>query len=128
MMLLLDTHILVWALLADPALTVQARTLLTDPANTIFASSVSYCEVAIKRSLGRSGLACSAQDLAGYVSHCRIGVLDLRPAHVITLETLPWIHRDPFDRMLIAQALTEPMRLVTHDKTVARYSNTIITV
>jgi len=128
MMLLLDTHILIWALLDDPALTTQARALLQDPANTIHASTISYCEVAIKRSLGGSGLECSVRDLASYVSHSDIGVLDLRPAHAITLETLPWIHRDPFDRMLIAQALTEPMRLVTHDKTVARYSDTIMTV
>ena len=128
MKLLLDTHILIWAILNDPRLSAAARRLLDDPRNEVWVSAVSYCEIAIKRSLGRSRLACSTTDIADYVDQCGLPVLDLRPAHVKTLETLPWHHRDPFDRMLVAQALTEPMRLVTQDVAVVQYSDTIIEV
>jgi len=128
MKLLLDTHILIWALLDDLSLSTKARQLIEDPGNDTCVSSVSYVEVAIKWSLGRGGLSCSAHDLSKYVNRCRLKVVNLTPAHAYTLEGLPWHHRDPFDRMLVAQALTEPMRLVTHDAVVARYSETIIHV
>lgn len=128
MRLLLDTHILIWALLDDPSLSLSARQLIQDDSNVVYVSSVSFTEVAIKRSLGRSGIECSVQDIISYVNNAGCSVLDLQPIHAVVLETLPWHHRDPFDRMLIAQALTEPMRLVTHDSAVARYSDTIIKV
>ena len=128
MMVLLDTHILLWAMLDDPRLPLSARTYLQDPRHQVWVSTVSYCEIAIKASLGRSGLSCSASEVASYVDRCGLPQLDLRPAHALMLETLPWHHRDPFDRMLVAQALAEPMRLITHDPLVARYSPTIIQV
>jgi len=128
MILLVDTHILIWALLDDPSLRKVARDLITNPKNTVCVSTVSFVEVAIKRSLGRDSLVCSAQDLISYVEQCGIQTVSLVPAHAVTLETLPWHHRDPFDRMLVAQALTESMRLVTHDHTLTMYSDTVIEV
>jgi len=128
MMLLLDTHILIWALLDDPALSPLARELINEPRNTLYVSSISFCEVAIKRSLGRENLACSTTEMAKYVEQCGLQTLNFQPAHAITLETLPWHHRDPFDRMLIAQAFTETMNFVTHDHTLVQYSDTILEV
>jgi PIN domain nuclease of toxin-antitoxin system len=128
MNLLLDTHIVIWAILDDPRLSARARSLLTDPANTVWASAVSYVEVAIKNSLGRAGLGCTGADLAGWLRRSGTKELGMLPAHAATLESLPWHHRDPFDRMLVAQALAEPMRLVTHDERMAQYSTTVIVV
>jgi PIN domain nuclease of toxin-antitoxin system len=128
MRLLLDTHVLLWAMLDDPQLGAHGRTLIKDPHNEVWVSAVSYCEIAIKSSLGKSGLSCSTKTMSQYVSDCGIPVLDLRAHHAETLETLPWHHRDPFDRMLVAQALSEPMRLVTHDHQVIQYSDTIIEI
>lgn len=128
MRLLLDTHILIWALLDHPMLSRSARALLGDPDNTIWISSISFFEVSIKRSLGRSGLQCSTAEVKQYVEQSHLGVLGLSARHACTLEELPWLHRDPFDRILVAQALTEPMRLVTHDDWVTQYSDSIIKV
>ncbi|MCL2783861.1 MAG: type II toxin-antitoxin system VapC family toxin [Propionibacteriaceae bacterium] len=128
MILLLDTHILIWALLDDPALSNQARRLISDPRNTKCVSSISICEVAIKHSLGPERLACSAGEIANYLDQCGLATLDFTPNHAVALETLPWFHRDPFDRMLLAQAITEEMRLVTHDSVLTQYSDTVIEV
>ena len=128
MKLLLDTHILLWAMLDDARLSGAARSLLEDPENEITVSVISFYEIAIKASLGKSGISCSTAQIIDYVRQAAVSVLDLRPAHAITMETLPWHHRDPFDRILVSAALTEPARLVTHDQALAAYSSTIILV
>lgn len=128
MRILLDTHVALWSVINPDRLGGPARSLIESEADTVFVSAASLWEIAIKRALpkraGRPAL--SAQEAvrafleAGYVN------IDITAAHAATVETLPPIHADPFDRMIVAQALSEPLRLVTADKLVARYSDTII--
>ncbi len=131
MRLLLDTHIACWGVFAPQRLTVTARDMLTDPTNTVWVSDVSLWEIAIKRGLGRK----SAQGLPASVDHARtlfadagFEALPIRYDHIRTFGDLAQDHADPFDRMLVAQALAEPMRLVTHDRLLAGYSDTVIVV
>ena len=130
MRLLLDTHIALWAITNNPNLSDLARTLIGDQENEIFVSLAAVWEIAIKHAavhawdpIPMSGAeALDAFRDAGY------DVVDIVPAHVVALETLPPLHRDPFDRILVAQALSIPLRLVTRDRQVAAYSDTIIVV
>jgi len=85
-------------------------------------------EIAIKHSLGRGDMPVSGQDALRYFRESGYRFLPVEPEHAAVIEDLPPHHADPFDRILIAQALTEPMRLMTHDATVARYSHTIIEI
>lgn len=103
--------------------------MLTDPTNEVWVSDVSLWEIAIKRGLDRK----SAEGLPASVGHARqlfieagFDTLPIRYEHIRTFGDLPSGHGDPFDRMLVAQALSEPMRLVTHDRQIARYSDTVI--
>ena len=127
MKLLLDTHVAIWSLAASDRLDERERLLIDDASNEIFISSVTVLEIAIKKSLGRASAPpfTSKQAIAGFTS-AGYRILDVTAAHAGAVETLPHIHSDPFDRLLVAQALTEPLRLLTHDKTVARYSDTVI--
>jgi PIN domain nuclease of toxin-antitoxin system len=129
--LLLDTHIALWAVAGDPRLPVTAAEQIADPANEVFVSVASLWEIAIKRALalGRPiDMPISAQDALGYFRAAGYALLDIAPAHAVAAEGLPTLHADPFDRILIAQALTVPLRLLTHDARVARYSDTVVMV
>lgn len=128
MRLLLDTHIAIWALVDDRRLSKQARIHIEDPDNLVFVSAATIWEIAIKHSLGRFGVPFSAHDALGYFAQAGYEWLDIRPSHTAATETLPPLHTDPFDRLLIAQALTEPLRLMTHDQSLAAYSETILLV
>ena len=127
MRLLLDTHILLSFLADSPSLPAQARTLITDPANETYVSAINFWEIAIKAKLGK---------------------LNVQPAHIhsATVDTwvfpdrffqsddalvagsLPDLHRDPFDRALIAQASREPYRLLTHDSVLTQYGSVALLV
>ena len=130
MRLLLDTHVAIWALASPDLLTTRVAELIADPANDVFVSAASVWEIAIKHTLGRAtgappfggGEAIEYFRDAGYLT------LPVSAEHAALVETLPPHHADPFDRLLIAQALHEPMRLVTGDPLVARYSETIIRI
>jgi PIN domain nuclease of toxin-antitoxin system len=106
------------------------RELLTDIDNEIFISVVTIWEIAIKRALGKRGgaLPFSAAEAVSHLRASGYAILDVTAVHAIALESLPLLHGDPFDRLLVAQALSEPLRLVTHDAKVAAYSNTAILV
>jgi PIN domain nuclease of toxin-antitoxin system len=128
MQILLDTHIVLWALADDPALSDEARALLSNERNRLWVSAVSIWEISIKHALGRGDMPLSGKDALGY---CRIAGyrwLDVRPEHAAAVEDLPPIHADPFDRLLVAQALGEPMKLLTHDARVAQYHPDILLV
>ena len=127
MKLLLDTHIALWALTSVELLKPEGRVLISDPSNQVHVSVVSVWEIAIKRPLNRSDspTICAADALAGFAA-AGYTMLDVTSAHAAAVETLPLLHGDPFDRLLIAQALTEPLRFLTHDKTLVRYSDTVI--
>jgi len=85
-------------------------------------------EIAIKHALGRGDMPVSGEDAARYFRESGYRFLAVEPEHAVAVEGLATHHQDPFDRILVAQALSEPMRLMTHDPLVARYSDTIITI
>ncbi len=125
MKLLLDTHILLWLMQDAPQLTPAARRLLQG-AESLHVSSVSLWEVAIKRSLGKLKLDPGVLDT--HLAASAVQPLPISWAHTQRLHTLPPHHGDPFDRMLVAQALCEPLHLLTHDATLAAYSELVILV
>lgn len=131
MRLLLDTHIALWAIADDPRLSPSARGLIADPDNEVLVSVASLWEIAIKHALGRGGpndMPVSAAAASTYFEEAGFGLLKIAAAHVFAVEQLPRLHGDPFDRMLVAQALAVPLRLVTHDPQVAQYSDSVIAV
>lgn len=127
MRILLDTHIALWAVTGNAQLGPQAVQAIL-AADEVFVSTASLWEIAIKHSLGRGDMpVTSAQALHAFES-AGYGLLAIKPAHALRVEQLAPIHRDPFDRLLVAQALVEPMTLITRDPTVARYSDAIMRV
>jgi PIN domain nuclease of toxin-antitoxin system len=114
--LLLDSHALVWAN-ADPAeLTSTSREAIEDPANDVLVSSASMWELAIKVAMGKLVVDVPLRDLVGEYEE-----LPITHAHAIAAAALPEHHRDPFDRMLVAQALAEGLTIVTRDRNIPRY-------
>lgn len=125
MNLLLDTHVALWAITDSPRLSVTARALIEAERATVWISAVSIWEIAIKHSLQRGDMPVSGEDALRYFKAAGYWLLPIRPEHAAAVEQLPLHHADPFDRLLVAQALHEPMRLLTHDQTVAQYSDTV---
>jgi PIN domain nuclease of toxin-antitoxin system len=128
MNLLLDTHILLWAALDQNKITTAARSLIVDPANTLWFSVASLWEVAIKRGLDRPSFLVDAGVLrTGLLSsgYCELAV---EGRHVLGLSVLPRHHGDPFDRILIAQAAAEGMRLLTADRALEAYGGPVTLV
>lgn len=128
MNLLLDTHVALWAITDSPKLSKKAREMIESPKSVVWLSAATVWEIAIKHSLGRGDMPVSGQDAMRYFRESGYRFLPVEPEHAAAIEDLPAHHRDPFDRILIAQALVEPMRLLTHDPVVARYSDTIIEI
>jgi PIN domain nuclease of toxin-antitoxin system len=123
MKVLLDTQIAIWALTDTRRLNERAKTLIADYANDVFVSAVSVWEIAIKFALGKRA---SAPPFSGEVAlnaflTAGFQMLNVTPRHAASLDGLPPLHGDPFDRMLIAQALSEPLRLLTADRALAAY-------
>ena len=116
--LLLDTYVLLWANEAPERLSAMAVDALEDPANDLFASAISAAEIEIKRRLGKLTLTHSCATLA---TRLDATWLDLTAAHAMGMRTLPYLHADPFDRLLIAQAIAEDHTLVTTDDKVLAY-------
>jgi PIN domain nuclease of toxin-antitoxin system len=121
MRLLLDTHLLLWAAGPSPALPQTARLLIDDPANELLFSVVSIWETAIKSAAGRSGFQVEAALFRRNLLNNGYQELDIRGEHAAAIAALPPLHRDPFDRMLIAQSIVERITLVTADRRVAQY-------
>ncbi|HEX8401862.1 MAG TPA: type II toxin-antitoxin system VapC family toxin [Allosphingosinicella sp.] len=131
MRVLLDTHIAVWAMQNSSRLSETARDLLGASETHVFVSAVSIWEITIKHALGRgppSGIDFSGQEAINFLDSSGVDFLAVTKEHAARVGTLPSIHNDPFDRLLVAQALHEPLRLVTHDKRVASYSNSFLLV
>lgn len=129
MRLLLDTHVIIWLAVEPELIPPAILAEIADPANEVFASVASVWELAIKESLRkRSGMPpmTSLQALE-FLRDAGIDLLPITERHAVAVADLPSIHADPFDRMLVAQALTEPLRLVSHDRNVAAYSPSTIT-
>ncbi|MHB1303451.1 MAG: type II toxin-antitoxin system VapC family toxin [Acidiphilium sp.] len=121
MNLLLDTHLLLWAAADDPCLTPAARALIDDPANMLWFSAASLWEVAIKRGLGRPDFTVDPAALRHGLLEQDYRELAVTGAHAAATAFLPAIHKDPFDRMLVAQATHEQFPLLTGDARLAGY-------
>lgn len=131
MKLLLDTHILLWAFEDGAELSPTARDLLANETNEIVVSAVSIWEISIKSALRRNGRRAFSWSAAEVLQRCldtNVQLLPVLPTHAVRVESLPLLHGDPFDRLLVAQALSEPLRLVTSDRALAHYSDTVILV
>ncbi len=119
-MMLLDTHVFLWYVLADPGLSESALCKI-QTSDRVFVSIASFWEMAIKSSLGKLKLPVSVPELMELCVSGGFEILQIRPSHLQTLEELPWIHRDPFDRLIVAQARAEGLELATEDSCVRRY-------
>ena len=122
MRLLLDTHTLIWYYQTDPKMSASARSLIEDPANTVLVSPASHWEIAIKISIGKLPL---RQPFPDFVEQAILDngfvILPIKPKHTAVVASLPFHHKDPFDRLLIAQALAEGIPLVSADPALDQY-------
>ena len=123
MRILVDTHLLLWWV-AGLRLPGNSGDLIRDSANEVFVSAASVWEVAIKARMGR--LEADPQAFVAALADGGFGELPISSQHAAAVADLPDHHRDPFDRILVAQALVEPMRLLTHDRTLASYGDAIL--
>jgi PIN domain nuclease of toxin-antitoxin system len=129
--LLLDTHIALWAITDDARLPTNARDLIADLGNEIVISAASVWEITIKHALARglpTDMPVSGPDSVQYFRASGYTLLSITAGHAAAVADLPPLHRDPFDRLLVAQALYEPLRLVTHDTDLCGYSDAILVV
>ncbi len=131
MNLLLDTHILIWALNEDPRLPVKAREMILDEDNVVYYSSVSIWEISIKHSIHPDNVEFSGKELAQFCQEAGFLPVEMKDKHVFALETITRsegapVHHDPFDRMLIAQAKAENMSFITHDSLLPYYDEKCI--
>ena len=121
MNLLLDTHVLLWAASEPQRLSAKARTLLLDPANQLVFSAASLWEISIKSSLDRTDFKVDARRLWRMLLVNGYRELPITSEHTVAVNELPALHKDPFDRILVAQARVEELLLLTADKMVAKY-------
>lgn len=127
MRLLLDTHVFLWWIAGDPALKSPARKVIADRGNDCLVSIVSFWEIAIKKSLGKLEV---PEPLASFFAEQlavnEFGLLDLEIAHVAKVASLPFHHRDPFDRLLAAQAIEADLKIVSADPVFREYGLEVI--
>lgn len=121
MNVLLDTHAFIWFFNGDANLSSTAKRLIEDPDTTCQLSIVSLWEISIKTSIGKLALRGNLAQVAGFMAAGAISLLPISFEHLIQLQQLPLHHRDPFDRLLIAQALTEDLTLLTRDAAFQQY-------
>lgn len=124
MRLLLDTHALLWWLVDDPRIGAVARTLIEDPLNDVLVSVGSLWEIVVNSRIGK--LQADIREIADALPGEGFALLDIAPLHLTTLATLPQHHRDPFDHLLIAQAIAEGAGFVSDDRNAARYPVEVI--
>lgn len=122
MRLLLDTHVLLWTLAGHPKIKAVEALILADE-TAVFVSTASLWEIAIKSGLGK--LDADVAEIRAAIKSSGFNELDVKGEHTEYLKTLAPIHRDPFDRLLVAQAIAEPMRLLTADATLKAYSELV---
>jgi len=123
--LLLDTHLVLWAMQDSPQLSAEARRHVRG-ADAVYVSAASLWEIAIKAGLGK--LSVDSEALEEKLAQAGFQPLPVTWQHTVQLRKLPMHHRDPFDRMLLAQAISEPLRLLTHDAALAAYSDIVTLV
>ncbi len=125
MRLLVDTHLLLWAAAKSRRLPKQARRLIENPANDVCFSAASLWEIAIKAALRRPDFTVDLARLRPALTEMGFAELAVSGIHAERLASLPPLHKDPFDRMLVAQSLAEPLLLLTNDEVLARYGDVV---
>ena len=118
---LLDTHAAIWFFNGNESLSQTAKRIIRDLSNDVYISISSVWELAIKIGLGKIDFAGKAAGFIRLAEKNEIALIPVMTSHLTVLETLPMIHRDPFDRLLIATAINEQMTLITADANIARY-------
>jgi len=122
MNILLDTHILLWHLTDDPRLEIRRSVIIEDSVYTKYFSVVSLWEMAVKISIGKLGV---SQPIDRIIPR-EINILNLKIPHIVKVQNLAFHHRDPFDRMIIAQAISENMTVMSHDSHFKMYDINLI--
>ena len=122
MRVLLDTHAVLWFYLGDSQLSKKAKTVIADPINVKFVSPAMFWEIAIKLSIGKYTL---NETYDEFIQHAIFDssfiILPIQPRHTSTLVPLPWHHKDPFDRLMVAQCLVEGLSFVSKDTLLDQY-------
>lgn len=126
MRILLDTQVLIWYLEGNQQLPRPSRHLIVDSRNEIYVSIASLWEIAVKASTGKLKVSRSLADILPVLYDQSIDILQIMPGHVLQVATLPFHHRDAFDRMLVAQAQVEFLTLMTRDEVFAQYGIKLI--
>jgi PIN domain nuclease of toxin-antitoxin system len=119
---LLDTHTFLWAISESSDLSDNVIEILENPENQLFLSIASLWEIAIKLSIGKLRLTFPFDELTGKLTEASVDVLDIRFEHLRVVSSLPRIHRDPFDRLIVAQAISENFILLTNDEQLKSYA------
>ena len=128
MTLLLDTHVAIWALTEPKRIPAHISEVIGDAANAAFVSAVTIWEIAIKHRLGRpDSPPFSGHQAITHFGNAGFSLLNITPAHAAFVERLPPIHSDPFDRLMLAQAIVESMQFVTYDRHLTRYEVGMLT-
>jgi PIN domain nuclease of toxin-antitoxin system len=128
MNLLLDTHLLIWGATADKRLPPRARELINDADNKLWFSSASIWETTIKAMLNRTDFRYDVGQLRAGLLANGYNELAVEGRHAVTYRDVPALHRDPFDRLLVAQAISEGMRLLTADRALGEYGQSVLAV
>ncbi len=128
MRLLVDTHLLLWAVCMSGRLPDKARSLLEDPASSVYCSVASLWEIAVKNALKRPDFQVEIAEFRRALTEMAVTELPVIGTHTEKLAQLPSIHKDPFDRMLIAQSMAEPLILLTNDTLLAEYWDGVMLV
>ena len=124
---LLDTHVLIWIDSAPHYLSSGALDIIENPSNEIWISNVSLWEMQIKLQLGKLALSIPiAEIVSAQINRNHFQLLDICLPHILNLENLPAVHKDPFDRMLISQAISEKMKFISHDPVAKQYPVDVI--
>ncbi len=123
---LLDTHTLIWYLEGNPNLSTTAKNAIETRTNHISVSPVTYWEMAIKISLGKLRLSQSLSNIMDEANRQGFYLLSIEKQHLLVVETLPFHHKDPFDRMIIAQAMSESKTIIGKDGNFPHYDVTIL--
>jgi PIN domain nuclease of toxin-antitoxin system len=126
MQLLIDTHILIWFLEGNKLLPKLRRQIIANPQNDIFVSIASLWEIAIKISIGKLTLAKPLADIIKQITIENIEILSIVPEHTLQVSALPFHHRDPFDRIIIAQSQVENLPIMTDDGEFGNYGVKIL--
>jgi PIN domain nuclease of toxin-antitoxin system len=122
---LIDTHVLIWFVENDPKLSASVRQILENPANIVLVSHASFWEITIKKSIGKLDVTLLPQALERVLSRHLILTLDFKMTHYETLYSLPFYHQDPFDRMIISQAISDKITIVTQDRKFKLYEELV---